>query len=81
MEVVAAAPMAANGRSAAALANKPAALVADPRQALTQGVAVRTEGTELAAISARKEIIRRTFVPQSMMASGIRSAIPMVPRG
>jgi hypothetical protein len=36
-------------------------------------------GLELAAISARPEIGRRTFVPQSTMASGIRSATPVVP--
>jgi len=35
---------------------------------------------KLAAISAHPKIVRRMFVPQSTMASGIRSATPALPR-
>jgi len=43
-------------------------------------VATKAAGWELAALRARREVGRRMFVPQSTMASGIRSATPVVPR-
>jgi hypothetical protein len=49
------------------------------RGRLAEEVTTKAAGLKLAAISARPEIGRRTFVPQSTMASGIRSATPVVP--
>jgi hypothetical protein len=37
-------------------------------------------GLRATAISARSEVIRRIFIPQSTMANGIRSVTPEVPR-
>jgi len=47
---------------------------------LLEEVTTKAAGLKVIAIPARAEIIRRMFVPQSMMASGIRSATPVVPR-
>jgi len=43
-------------------------------------VATKAAGWELAAVQARREVGRRIFVPQSTMASGIRSGTRVVPR-
>lgn len=50
------------------------------RGPLAEEVTTKAAGLKLAAIPARPEIIRRMFVPQSTMASGIRSATPVLPR-
>ena len=78
--MVAAASLAARGLLAEEVTPKAAASAVDQQRGITGRAAVRTAGLKLAAISARPEIIRRTFVPQSMMASGIRLATPVVPR-
>jgi hypothetical protein len=39
-----------------------------------------TVGFNPAEIPVRSEIVRRIFVPQSMMGNGIRSATPAIPR-
>jgi hypothetical protein len=81
---VVAALMAARGLQAELQAEevtpKAAALVVDQRRGVTEPAAVHPAALELAAIPVRPEIIRRMFVPQSTMASGIRSATPVVPR-
>lgn len=55
------------------------------RGLLAEEVTTQAAGWELAAVLARQEsgrrqIGRRMFVPPSTMASGIRSATPVVPR-
>lgn len=55
------------------------------RGLLAEEVTTKAAGWELAAVLARQEsgrrqIGRRMFVPPSTMASGIRSATPVVPR-
>jgi hypothetical protein len=72
--------MAARGLQAEEVTPKAAALVVDQRRGVTEPAAVHPAALKLAAIPARPEIIRRMFVPQSTMASGIRSATPVVPR-
>ena len=47
---------------------------------LAEEVTTKAAGWELAAVQARREVGRRIFMPQSTMASGIRSATPVVPR-
>jgi hypothetical protein len=54
--------------------------VVDQRPVVRERAAVPTAGPKLAAIPVRSEIVRRMFVPQSPMASGIRSATRAVPR-
>ncbi|MGD1214926.1 MAG: hypothetical protein ABR861_08055 [Terriglobales bacterium] len=78
--MVAADLIAASGLLAEGVTTKAAAFVVDQRRVVTERAAVRTAGLKLAAIPVRSEIIRRMFVPQSTMASGIRSATPVVPR-
>jgi len=76
--MVAADLIAASGLLAEGVTTKAAAFVVDQRRVVTERAAVRTAGLKLAAIPVRSEIIRRMFVPQSTMASGIRSATPVV---
>jgi len=62
-----------------AVENLVAAATEAARDLLVEEVTPTAAGLKLAAILARPEIGRRTFVPQSTMASGIRSATPVVP--
>jgi hypothetical protein len=64
----------------AALAGFVAAASMAARGLLAEEVATKAAGWELAAVQARREVGRRIFMPQSTMASGIRSATPVVPR-
>ena len=50
------------------------------RGLLAEEVTTQAAGWELAAVLARQESGRRMLVPPSTMASGIRSATPVVPR-
>ena len=50
------------------------------RDLLAEEVTPTAAGPELAAISVRREIVSRMFLPPSTIASGIRSATPAVPR-
>ena len=50
------------------------------RDLLAEEVTPTAAGPELAAISVRREIVSRMFLPPSTMASGIRSATAAVPR-
>jgi len=61
-------PMAENG------ATKAAVLVEDQPRVITEWAAVRTAGLGPEPAAIRSTVIRRIFVPQSTMASGIRSA-------
>ena len=74
----------------AAIAGFVAAASMAARGLLAEEVTTKAAGWELAAVLARQEsgrqesgrrqIGRRMFVPPSTMASGIRSATPVVPR-
>jgi hypothetical protein len=77
---VAADIMAAGGLMAEEVTAEAAAFVVDQRPVVRARAAVPTAGPKLAAIPVRSEIVRRMFVPQSPMASGIRSATRAVPR-
>lgn len=48
---------------------------------LAEEVTRAAAGLNLAAISVRREIVRRIFLPPSTMANGIHSATPAVPHG
>jgi hypothetical protein len=71
---------------AAAIAGFVAATSMAAHGLLAQEVVTKAAGWERAAVQARREIGRRRqngrriFVPQSMMASGIRSETPVLPR-
>ena len=69
----------AGGLMAEEVTAEAAAFVADQRPVVMERAAVPTAGPKLAAILVG-EIVRRMFVPQSPMASGIRSATRAVPR-
>ncbi len=69
----------AGGLMAEEVTAEAAAFVADQRPVVRERAAVPTAGPKLAAIPVG-EIVRRMFVPQSPMASGIRSATRAVPR-
>lgn len=69
----------AGGLMAEEVTAEAAAFVVDQRPVVRERATVPTAGPELAAIPAG-EIVRRMFVPQSPMASGIRSATRAVPR-
>lgn len=73
--------MATLGLLAENVAMKAAAIVVGRPQAITEWAVARTAGLELGAIQTRWEIVRRIIIPQSTMASGIRSGIPGVPHG
>ena len=77
---VAADIMAAGGLMAEEVTAEAAAFVVDQRPVMRERAAVPMAGPKLAAIPVRSEIVRRMFVPQSPMASGIRSATRTVPR-
>lgn len=69
----------------AAIAGFVAAASMAARGLLAEEVTTKAAGWELGAVLARQEsgrrqIGRRMFVPPSTMASGIRSATPVVPR-
>ena len=70
----------AGGLMAEELTAEAVAFVVDQRPVVRERAAVPTAGPKLAAIPVRSEIVRRMFVPQSPMASGIRSATRAVPR-
>ena len=70
----------AGGLMAEEVTAEAAAFVVDQRPVVRERAAVPTAGPKLAAIPVRSEIVRRMFVPQSPMASGIRSATRAVPR-
>lgn len=74
--------MVARGLMVEEVTSEAVAFVVDQRRVVAERAAVRTAGLELAATT--QEIIRRILVPQSPMASGIRSATPaatpLVPR-
>jgi hypothetical protein len=79
------ASMVAADLMAVAIAGFVAAASMAARGLLAEEVATKVEGWEPATVQARREIGRRRngrrmFVPQSTMASGIRSAAPVVPR-
>jgi hypothetical protein len=63
----------------AAIAGFVAAASMAARGLLAEEVTTKAAGWELAAVLARQENGRRMFVPPSTMASGIRSATPVVP--
>src|SRR5271157_721299 len=87
-------PMAAEDSEATMGVVDPIAVVADlvavgsfvvaaseaARDLLAEEVTPTGAGPKRAATSARREIVRRIFLPPSTMASGIRSATPAVPR-
>jgi hypothetical protein len=64
----------------AAIAGFVAAASTAARGLLAEEVTTRTVGREPATVQALREIGRRIFVPQSAMASGIRSATRVAPR-
>ena len=70
----------AGGLMAEEVTAEAAAFVVDQRPVVRERAAVPTAGPKLAAIPVRSEIVRRIFVPQPPMASGIRSATRAVPR-
>jgi hypothetical protein len=70
----------AGGLMAEEVTAEAAAFVVDQRPVVRERAAVPTAGPKLAAIPVRSEIVHRMFVPQSPMASGIRSATRAVPR-
>jgi hypothetical protein len=70
----------AGGLMAEEVTAEAAAFVVDQRPVVRERAAVPTAGPKLAAIPVRSEIVRRMFVPQSPMASGIRLATRAVPR-
>jgi hypothetical protein len=56
------------------------AFVVDQRPVVRERAGVPTAGPKLAAIPVGSQIVRRMFVPQTPMASGIRLATRAVPR-
>jgi hypothetical protein len=64
----------------AAIAGFVAAASMAARGLLAEEVTTKAAGWELGAVLARRQIGRRMFVPPSTMASGIRSATPVIPR-
>jgi hypothetical protein len=78
--VVAADITVAGGLMAEEVTTEAAAFVVDQRPVVRERAAVPTAGPRLAAIPVGSQIVRRMFVPQSPMASGIRLATRVVPR-
>ena len=78
--VVAADITVAGGLMAEEVTTEAAAFVVDQRPVVRERAAVPTAGPKLAAIPVGSQIVRRMFVPQSPMASGIRLATRVVPR-
>jgi hypothetical protein len=72
--------MAAGGLLVGEVITKAEAFVVGQGLVQTERAAVRTAGPKGAAVLARAEVVLRIFVRQSTMASGIRSAVPVVPR-
>jgi hypothetical protein len=70
----------AGGLMAEEVTAEAAAFVVDQRPVVRERAAVPTAGPKLAAIPVGSQIVRRMFVPQSPMASGIRLATRAVPR-
>lgn len=78
--MVAADIMAAGGLLVEEVITKAAAFVVGQGLVLMERAAVRMAGLKGAAVLAQAEVVRRIFVRQSTMASGIRLAAPAVPR-
>jgi hypothetical protein len=72
--------MVVGGLMAEEVTTEAAAFVVDLRPVVRERAAVPTAGPKLAAIPVGSQIVRRMFVPQSPMASGIRLATRAVPR-
>ena len=72
--------MVVGGLMAEEVTTEAAAFVVDQRPVVREQAAVPTAGPKLAAIPVGSQIVRRMFVPQSPMASGIRLATRAVPR-
>ncbi|MGA7929189.1 MAG: hypothetical protein WCA20_24720 [Candidatus Sulfotelmatobacter sp.] len=70
----------AGGLMAEEVTAEAAAFVVDQRPVVRERAAVPTAGPKLAAIPVGSQIVRRMFVPQSPMASGIHLATRAVPR-
>jgi hypothetical protein len=78
--VVAADIMVAGGLMAEEATAEAAAFVVDRPPVVRERAAVPPAGPKLAAIPVGSQIVRRMFVPQSPMVSGIRLATRAVPR-
>jgi hypothetical protein len=72
--------MAAGGLLVEEVTAKGEAFVVGQRLFLAGWGAVRMAGLKRGAASGSTEIVRRVFVRPSTMGSGIRSAVPVVPR-
>jgi Trm5-related predicted tRNA methylase len=73
--------MAAGGLLVEEVITKAEAFVVGQGLVLMERAAVRMAGLKEDVVLAQAEVVRRIFVRQSTMGSGIRSANPAVPRG